>query len=489
LKILTGNMKPNLGRYLAPPEWKEILDNYRGSELQNYFKQIVDGNLRAVMKVQYVDNLRQRLNGVKVGDIIKGKDERGVADSLVEILELSHLMERTVDQLSGGELQRFAICVTGMAKADVYMFDEPSSYLDVKQRINAAAVIRSTQEDNKYVIVVEHDLAVLDYLSDFVCCLWGRAGAYGVITAPFTVREGINVFLDGFIPTENMRFREVSLSFKTVGNLNETDPAKRTQNTRYPKLVKTLANFKLTVEAGDFCPSEILVMLGQNGTGKTCFIRMLANLLKPDQIGDTTGDSECMPDLNVSYKPQEITPKFQGTVKDLLLAKIRDQFLHPQFQSDVVKPMSMDVLLDQEVQNLSGGELQRVAIVLALGKPADVYLLDEPSAYLDVEQRIIAAKVIKRFILHSKKTAFVVEHDFVMATYLADRVIVYEGKPGVECVASAPQGLVSGMNRFLCNLGITFRRDPTNFRPRINKLDSQKDKEQRASGNYFALEE
>ena len=482
LKILKGDVKPNLGRYDRPPDWKEILEYFRGSELQNYFNRILEGNLRTVLKMQYVDPLRSKLEGVKVGDVLRAKDERGIREEICQDLELSHLMDRTVDALSGGELQRFAIAVAAMAKADVYMFDEPSSYLDVKQRIKAASVIRGVQEDQKYVIVVEHDLAVLDYLSDFVCCLWGRAGAYGVVTAPFSVREGINIFLDGFIPTENMRFREVSLSFK-VSEASEAADV-RAHRRPYPRLTKTLGTFKLTVEAGDFNQSEIIVMLGQNGTGKSTFIRMLANLLKPDDDG--TGQSE-LPDLHVSYKPQEITPKFQGTVKDLLLAKIRDQYMHPQFVSDVTKPLNIDALLDQDVQNLSGGELQRVAIVLALGKPADVYLLDEPSAFLDVEQRIVAARVIKRFILHAKKTAFIVEHDFVMATYLADRVIVYEGTPGVDCVAGSPQGLVSGMNKFLANLGITFRRDPTNFRPRINKADSQKDKEQRLSGNYFAL--
>jgi len=141
------------------------------------------------------------------------------------------------------------------------------------------------------------------------------------------------------------------------------------------------------------------------------------------------------------------------------------------------------------VGNLSGGELQRVAIVLCLGQPADIYLIDEPSAYLDSEQRIVAAKVIKRFVLHAKKTAFVVEHDFIMATYLADRVIVYEGQASVDCRANTPQSLLTGMNVFLRGLEITFRRDPTNFRPRINKLDSVKDKDQKLAGNYFFLEE
>merc|ERR1719326_1829724 len=154
-----------------------------------------------------------------------------------------------------------------------------------------------------------------------------------------------------------------------------------------------------------------------------------------------------------------------------------------------MKPLNMQDLMDQEVQNLSGGELQRVALTLCLGKPADVYLIDEPSAYLDSEQRLHAARVIKRFILHAKKTGFIVEHDFIMATYLADKVIVYEGSPGVACVASSPLSLLEGMNKFLEILEITFRRDPTNFRPRINKLESLKDVEQKRTGCYFFLDD
>ena len=231
--------------------------------------------------------------------------------------------------------------------------------------------------------------------------------------------------------------------------------------------------FILHVEPGSFTDSEILVMLGENGTGKTTFIRMLAGLLKSDEqvAAEAEGDEEKalalgVPQLNVSYKPQKISPKFQGTVRQLLHKKIREAYIHPQFVSDVMKPMNMDDIIDNVVQNLSGGELQRVAIVLCLGTPADIYLLDEPSAYLDSEQRIIASKLIKRFIMHSKKTAFVVEHDFIMATYLADRVIVYDGRPGVEATARTPQALVQGMNTFLQQLDISFRRDPTNFRPR-----------------------
>ena len=123
------------------------------------------------------------------------------------------------------------------------------------------------------------------------------------------------------------------------------------------------------------------------------------------------------------------------------------------------------------------------------GTAADIYLIDEPSAYLDAEQRVSASKVIKRFILHAKKVAFIVEHDFIMATYLADKVVVYSGVHAVEATAHAPQSLLTGMNMFLKALEITFRRDPTNYRPRINKFQSQLDAEQKAANSYYLLDE
>jgi len=483
LKILSAKLKPNLGRWENPPDWQEILQYFRGSELQNYFVMLLEDNLKAIIKPQYVDQIPRAVSGT-VGNLLEKKNDRGVLNEIVEALDLKSILDRDVKTLSGGELQRFALGVVIVQKSDVYMVDEPSSFLDVKQRLKAAQTIRSLIHvgTKTYVIVVEHDLAVLDYLSDFICCLYGVPGAYGVVTMPFSVREGINVFLAGFVPTENLRFRDTALSFKiseTGDSESLGDNAPRLYS--YPEMTKTLGNFVLHVMAGSFTDSEIVVMLGENGTGKTTFIRMLAGLLKPDS-------DETVPELHVSYKPQKISPSFEGTVRQLLHGKIRDSFNHPQFATDVLKPMQIESILDQEVKNLSGGELQRVAVVLALGKPADIYLIDEPSAYLDSEQRIVTAKVIKRFILHSKKTAFVVEHDFIMATYLADRVLVYEGIPAKECTACAPQALVPGMNKFLKNLDITFRRDPTNYRPRINKLESVKDKEQKQSGNYFFVD-
>ncbi|KAL8144552.1 hypothetical protein V2J09_017584 [Rumex salicifolius] len=444
LKVLAGKLKPNLGRFSNPPDWQEILTYFRGSELQNYFTRILEDNLKAIIKPQYVDHIPKAVQG-NVGQVLEQKDERDVKAELCNDLELNKVLDRNVGDLSGGELQRFAIAVVAIQNAEIYMFDEPSSYLDVKQRLKAAQVIRSLLRPNSYVIVVEHDLSVLDYLSDFICCLYGKPGAYGVVTLPFSVREGINIFLSGFVPTENLRFRDESLTFKVAETPQENAEEVQTYaRYKYPTMTKTQGGFRLQVAEGEFTDSQIIVMLGENGTGKTTFIRLLAGLLKPD----TEGSDVEVPEFNVSYKPQKISPKFPSSVRHLLHQKIRDSYMHPQFVSDVMKPLQIEQLMDQEVVNLSGGELQRVALCLCLGKPADIYLIDEPSAYLDSEQRIVASKVIKRFILHAKKTAFVVEHDFIMATYLADRVIVYEGMPSVDCTANSPQSLLTGMNLF-----------------------------------------
>ncbi len=483
LKILAGKQKPNLGRFDDPPDWQDILKHFRGSELQNYLTKVLEDDIKAIIKPQYVDNIPRAIKGpdTKVGQLLKARLERKDSiNEICDVLELRGILKRDINALSGGELQRFAIGMTCVQDANVYMFDEPSSYLDVKQRLNAALIIRSLLHAQSYVIVVEHDLSVLDYLSDFVCILYGVPSVYGVVTLPSSVREGINMFLEGHIATENLRFRTESLQFR-LADAQDAIQLDASRYYSYPSMDRTQGDFKLHIEKGDFSDSEILVMMGENGTGKTTFCKLLAGAIPADN------DLE-VPKLNISMKPQKIAPKFPGTVRQLFFKRIRASFLHPQFQTDVCKPLKIDDIIDQEVQHLSGGELQRVAITLALGTQADIYLIDEPSAYLDSEQRIICSKVIRRFILHAKKTAFIVEHDFIMATYLADRVIVFEGEPSKNAYAREPESLLTGCNRFLKNLNVTFRRDPNSFRPRINKLDSQMDKEQKASGNYFFLD-
>jgi ATP-binding cassette subfamily E protein 1 len=477
LKVLAGKLIPNLGfhneRY--EPSWEEVMHHFRGSELQNYFIKLMKGEIRPVIKPQYVDQIPSICQGT-VRELLKKRDQIGGFDTVVRELEMENYLDNPINVLSGGELQRFAIAITYLQDANVYMFDEPSSYLDIKQRLKAAKLIRQIVVNNpdKYVIVVEHDLSVLDYLSDFVCILYGMPSIYGVITMPFSVREGINIFLDGFVPTENVRFRETSLTFRISDNLEEIDE-KTNKIYKYPDIDIKLGTFELNIQGGSFSSSEIIVLLAENACGKTTFIKLLAGCFPDKHVMD----------LKISYKPQKINPTKDISVRSLLFEKLNSSWQHPQFQTDVCKPLKLDDLLDRDLKSLSGGELQKVAVILALGKPADVYLIDEPSAYLDSEQRIIVAKAIKRFVLHSHKTAFIVEHDFIMASYLANRVILFDGIPSIKCKATAPQSFISGMNAFLMHLDVTFRRDPTNFRPRLNKYDSQMDKEQKELGQYF----
>lgn len=462
LKILGGKIIPNLG--VRAPTWHEICLRFRGSELQPYFAKMRIQECKCVIKPQYVDAIASAV----VGSVGAYFSQGGEKEKVLEALQLSHLLERQISDLSGGELQRFAIAATCLQDADVYLFDEPSSYLDVRQRMRVAEYIREVASLGKFVVVVEHDLAMLDYLSDYVHVLYGEQTAYGVVSAGYGCHEGINVWLNGFEPTENVRFRDGAITFRT----SQEDELTDTRNMyEYPGILQSMHGFTFSAKPGTFSLSQTTVLLGENGTGKTTFVRHLYKVLA---------------DFRVSYKPQKIAPKFTGTVRELLHSKISGMYTHPQFVSDVMNPLMIQSIIDNKVQELSGGELQRVAIVLCLGTPAQVYLIDEPSAYLDCEQRVVCARVIKRFILHAHASAFVVEHDLCMATYLADRVLFFRGVPGVEGFVSEPMGKSEGMNSFLKSMDITVRRDAETARPRINKRYSILDAEQREKGMYMA---
>ncbi|KAH9386846.1 ATP-binding cassette, sub-family E, member 1 [Nematocida major] len=479
LGILSGDTTPNMNDFAAKPDWNKLLVRYRGSELHKYFTRLLSEEMKISYKTQYVDKIPRSLGDETVGEVLPNVDEN--TGRLYKELELLKLSERRVKDLSGGELQRFAIAQAMARDADVYIFDEPSSYLDVRQRIKVATLIKSLCADRKYVIVVEHDLSVLDLMSDYGCVLYGSPGAYGVISQPFVIREAINIFLNGVLPTENMRFRKEGLSFRIAESAGgaETVCEGSLGLVNYPAMSKSWGSgFELRAEAGAFTTPEIIVLLGENGMGKTTFIKMLSGEVKPDNGKEA-------PKLTISIKPQKLSPKYEDTVRSLFLIKAKHALVDSLFTVEVMNPLEIKNLFDKKVKELSGGELQRVAIALCLSKPADLYLIDEPSAYLDSDQRIIVSKVLKRFITSQKRSAFVVEHDMIMATYVADRMMVFEGQPGVKCTVSAPGGVVDGMNKFLKSLDVTFRRDAENFRPRINMPNSAKDREQRESGNYF----
>ncbi|HHQ45490.1 MAG TPA: ribosome biogenesis/translation initiation ATPase RLI [Candidatus Altiarchaeales archaeon] len=455
LKILAGQIKPNLGKDEAG--WDEILEYYRGDEIQEYFQKLSEANVKAVYKPQYVESIPRHVSG-SVKDILVKADERGKLQEIIETLNLSHILEREVKVLSGGELQRFAIAACLLRDADIYLIDEPGSYLDVRERMNVAKAIRALGD--KRIIVVEHDLVMLDYLSDNIHVFFGEVGAYGIVSNIMGVRNGINEYLSGFLKSENMRFRD-QITF-------DVRPPAETTHTEnlieYDDFSVDLDGFRLGAEAGVIQSPEIIGVLGPNATGKTTFVKVLDGLLESKPKLEL--------DLEVSYKPQYVQPE-DVTVMELGL------------KNELVAAFSLLTLFDRKMSELSGGELQRVAVSKCLSKNADVYLLDEPSAYLDVEQRLALAKLLKRFAYENKKAVIVVDHDVLLIDYLSNKIMVFDGEPAVKCVAHNPKDLRDGMNHFLREIDVTFRRDPETGRPRANKPASVKDREQKETGQYY----
>ncbi len=475
LKILSGKLKPNLGKYdQEETDLREIISQFKGQEIQNYFLEL-DRGARVSYKLQNVGKIAEVFDGT-VREMLKLSDERKIMLEAVKTFELEACLDRKIGVLSGGELQRAAICAAFMRSADVYYFDEPSSYLDIRQRMKIARHIKGlAEQEGKSVIVVEHDLAVLDYMSEYIQVFYGCEGAYGVVSSLKGVRNGINEYLEGFLKDENVKFRDYRISFeaRAAGGESKGAPA-----LTYEAMEKTYGGFHLSCLPGDARTGEIIGIVGENAIGKSSFIKLLAGVEKPD-IGEAPRE------LKISYKPQYVESDFTGTVGELFAdAKIDREV----FENHAKRVMDVGELMDKKVGALSGGELQRVAISLCASQPADIYLFDEPSAFLDIEQRLRFADMLKKIIDANGKIAFVVDHDIVLVDAISSRLIVFDGEPGVRGVASNPREKREGMNKFLKAVDITLRRDKDTTRPRVNKPGSVMDREQKESGEYYYLD-
>jgi len=470
LEILSGRLKPNLGNYGKKAEWDEIIEQFKGQELQNYFESLKEKGVRVSYKPQMVDRLPEVFKET-VRKFIKRNDKRGKFEEAIDAFELRECLDRKIENLSGGELQRMAICAAYLKDADVYYIDEPSSYLDIKQRLKVSSNLRELAKE-KAVVVVEHDLAVLDYMSDYIHVFYGTSGAYGVVSKPKGVRNGINEYLAGYLKEENVRFRSTEIKF-TAGSIEQKGGELLFQ---YDEMSKRYSGFSLKCASGEVKKDGVIGVIGPNAIGKSTFVKLLAGVEKPDK-------GEVEQKLRIAYKPQYIKSDFKGTVDEMIAAT--DNLNKDVFEREVKEKLGIAELMEKKVKNLSGGELQRVAISLCICQEADLYLLDEPSAFLDVEQRLIFADVLGRVMEGSGRSAFVVDHDIVLIDSISDRLIVFQGRSGVEGFANAPEGKREGMNRFLKDVDVTLRRDKDSLRPRVNKPGSVLDREQKQAGEYY----
>lgn len=471
LMILSGQTKPNFGES-KKVDFSELIKLFRGTELQNYLEKLKEKQIKVSFKLQRVDKIPETYSG-KVSKLLSKTDERGILNDLITRFGLEEIQDDDIKSISGGELQRVAIAACLSRDADIYYFDESTSFLDVFQRLEISKTIKEFCQ-NKSVMIADHDLATLDFLVDQVHIFYGCPSVYGIVSSPYSVGTGINTFLDGYIREDNVRIRPTPIKFEST----------YIQSTRgsnilmeFANIKKTLGDFFLTVKKGNLYEQEVLGILGANALGKTILARILVGEIKQD-YGEIVGK------IKISYKSQYPKTDYDGTVRELLKSVSKDVETD-NYKAEVIRPLELDKLLERKVSNLSGGELQRVAIAVSLSKKSDVYLLDEPSAFLDVEMRLSVASMIRRIVEKRECSAMIIDHDLLFLSQISDRGMLFLGKPGKEGYAEEPKKVEDAFNSFLKIVGVTFRKDPQTGRPRANKLDSKLDREQKDKGKYF----
>ena len=337
LQILAGILDPNLGDITSKKiDFKKLIEYFKGTETQKFFEKLRDGKIKAAFKPQQVDMIPKTQKGT-VKQLLKKVDERKIFDEVVEELDLQNILDTDIDKISGGELQRIAIAATAMKKANVYFFDEPTSYLDIKQRLNVSKFIKNMSNEDTAIIIIEHDLLILDHMTDLVQIMYGKEGAYGIVSLPKSTRTAINVYLDGFLKEENVRFRDKTIKFSGRPVIKKK---KDQVLVSWDGLSKKVGKFTITSEKGEVYKTDVVGILGENGIGKTSFVRILAKDLKADS-------GKVNENIKVSYKPQYLETNSDELVMGFLGTTVQ------KFDVQLMRPLQIKpLLLKKEVETV-----------------------------------------------------------------------------------------------------------------------------------------
>ena len=470
LNILSGKLLPNLGREKV--NHRDILDFFKGSEAMNYFRDLFQGRIKVSYKIQ---NISEFSRDEKVEDFLEEgfeEGERKEVSKLSSELRVSKLFSRKLMELSGGELQKVLVVKCLSREANVYFLDEPCSYLDIGERLKIARIIRKKLTTDNYLVVVDHDLIFMDLVSDFVQIFYGRSNVYGIISSIYSTRVGINNYIEGYLPVENVKFREFPIKFERRSEVRKSSV---NELVKWSDLKKRVGNFELVVKSSGINEKEIVGVIGINGTGKTIFSKLISGLETPDS-------GEIYPKIKVAYKPQYLKVTNPDLKVGDIIGKVEVGSL---FWKQVILPLRVNLLSNLKLSELSGGQLQKIALVECLLREAELYVFDEPSAYLDVEERLKVAKVLRDFLKFRESSALIIDHDLLFIDYTSDRIIYFSGKPAEFGTCEGPLDVVTAMNFFLKEVGVTMRRDKHTNRPRVNKPNSRLDVEQRKQNKYY----
>ena len=471
ISVLAGLVEANFGdpekaKYENKEEYfKSLIEQYKGTVLQQYFTNLQKGDIKVAFKPQQIIQIPQMFSGPVIDLLKKVEQEESKIEAMAKELNISKILNREIKHLSGGELQRVAICSCLLKQsANFFVLDEITNYLDVYERLNSALKIKEVVGERS-ALVVEHDLVILDFLIDNIHLMYGKPSVYGKLTNIKNGRLGVNEYLHGYAKDENVQFRDKPISFDKESVLDEQV---RTSYVKWADEKIQRGEFSVEIKEGHISKGEIIGIIGRNALGKSTFMNHV--------------NEKGLEDKTISYKEQLIERSDDLVMS--ILAQMNN-FTDPFFKLYVLDPLKIENLLEKQIDELSGGELQRFAIARCLIEDAHVFLLDEPTAFLDIEDRLVVAKVIRNFVELREKACFVIDHDLIFMDYISHRLMVFDGEPSISGIAHTPTGMRDGMNHFLKSVDITFRREENTKRPRINKKGSVKDSEQKRAGEYY----